>query len=515
MDQPLALVRPTIGIVTVIGNDHLTSFASAEDIVAETAKLVASLPPGGTAVLNADDEHVSAMSKNCEANVITYGTSPDAKLRAEDISAIWPDRLEFSVSWGADEARVRTQLCGAHLLSSVLGAIGGGLATGMTLKECAEGIAGAVPVDGRKQPVESTDGVTFIRDDFKAPLWSLDTCFDFMRTARAKRKIFVIGELSDVGSEKGNRYAKVASLAQGIADVTVFVGPWASSALKARKQADEDSLRAFSHVREAAAYVNSITRSGDLVLLKGSNKQNLLLRIVLARSETISCWRDDCGRNSFCYECPHKARPAGNHAAVPVPDKADSTARLVHESLPAVAPDEHVVVGLGNPEPSYSGSPHNVGHAVVDRISVSLGLEWFETDEAWIARSSTAGRRTHLVKIKMAMNHSGIGLKQLAERLSFKPEQCILVFDDIDLPIGTVRLRTTGGAGGHRGVASILEAFQTDAFRRIKVGVGKQGAKLNRIEYLLEPFDTADRAVVDQAMLEAEARVLGLVSQQK
>ena len=68
--------------------------------------------------------------------------------------------------------------------------------------------------------------------------------------------------------------------------------------------------------------------------------------------------------------------------------------------------------------------------------------------------------------------------------MAFSPEQCILVFDDLDLPLGAVKTRIKGGAGGHRGVASILEAFQTDAIRRVKIGVGKAGEKLDRVTYV-------------------------------
>ena len=189
---------------------------------------------------------------SCAGKVITYGTSPGADLRAEDISAVWPDRLQMTLVRGAERVRLRTQLCGSHWVPSVLGAIGGGLATGMTLDECAAGLATVAPFDGRMQPVSTPDGVTFIRDDYKAPLWTVDACFEFMRAARAKRKIIVIGMLSDVGPDKGAKYAKVADLAQEIAEIAIFVGPWASSVLKARKGNADDALRAFGHVHDAA-----------------------------------------------------------------------------------------------------------------------------------------------------------------------------------------------------------------------------------------------------------------------
>jgi hypothetical protein len=110
------------------------------------------------------------------------------------------------------------------------------------------------------------------------------------------------------------------------------------------------------------------------------------------------------------------------------------------------------------------------------------------------------------------MNRIGAGLKQLSERHSFKPEQCILVYDDLDLPIGSVRTRLSGGAGGHNGVASILEAFQTDAFRRVKVGIGQPGAKLDLAQYLLTPFDEVGRAAATLAVASAVERTVEMVS---
>ncbi len=513
LDAPLALLQPQIGIVTVIGNDHWSAFSGHEGIAGEVSKLIASLPAAGTAVLNVDDPRVIAMAAHCAARVMTYGLSPNAELRAEEISSVWPQRLQMTLVYGTERVKILTQLCGTHWVPSVLGAIGGALATGMTLAECAVGITGVAPFDGRMQPVTTPDGVTFIRDDFKAPLWTVEACFKFMKEAHARRKIIVIGNLSDHGTGTGasKKYAEVAQRAQQVADFTVFVGPWASSVLKTRQLGRDDALRAFSQVREAAVYVNSITREGDLVLLKGTNKQDHLLRIILARSENIACWRDDCGRDSFCNDCPHRARVSGSPALQPSTGITDTAASLPSPGLRAIEPDEQVIVGLGNPEARYAGTPHNVGYEVVDRLAASLGLTWEETPEARIARGSLAGRTICLVKIRLAMNLTGAGLKKLSNHRAFSPAQCILVFDDLDLPLGTVRARPRGSAGGHRGVASILEAFQTDAIRRVKVGVDQAAAKVSRVDYVLTPFDAQSRTAIDQAILTAEARLLEMI----
>nr|WP_294259944.1 aminoacyl-tRNA hydrolase [Propionivibrio sp.] len=170
---------------------------------------------------------------------------------------------------------------------------------------------------------------------------------------------------------------------------------------------------------------------------------------------------------------------------------------------------------MGNPEARYAGTPHNAGYELVDHLLVSAGLNWDETPEAWIARGTFQGHRVCLVKIRMPMNLIGGGLMRLAEQMRFSPEQCILIYDELDMPLGSIRSRLSGGAGGHRGAASILEAFQTDAFRRVKVGVDQEGAKSNRVDYILTPFSAIGRDVVDQAMQTAEAHVLKLLTAPK
>jgi aminoacyl-tRNA hydrolase len=512
LDEVLALLRPRVGIVTVVGSDHWSAYGSREAIAAEIGKLVAALPATGTAVLNADDGLIHAMAARSAARVITYGVSPAADLRAEEVRSVWPHRLEMTLVHGGQRVQLRTRLCGSHWIPSVLSAIGGGLAIGLSLAECAEGIAKVEPFEGRMQPVTTADGVTFIRDDFKAPLWTLDASFEFMKAAQAKRKIIVIGELSDLGSgKKGNAYDKAAGRAQRIAEITIFVGPWASSALKTRQA--ESEVRAFSHVRDAARYLNAITQSGDLVLLKGTNKNDHLVRIIMARSDAIACWRDDCRRFDFCTECSERTKPSGPPVQLPTGTSAETAVVATASATPAIGSDDVLIVGLGNPEASYAGTPHNVGHEVVDHLASCLGLTWSATPEAWIARGSAQGRSLCLIKLRSAMNSTGPALKQLAGTLSFTPERCILVHDDLGLAIGTVRTRLGGGAGGHRGVASVLEAFQTDAFRRIKVGVGHAPASLDRVEYVLTRFAPANRTAIDQAIRAAGERTLALVGQ--
>lgn len=511
MDRPLMLLQPSIGIVTVIGDDHTSTKYPREAIAREKSKLIAALPPSGTAVLNADDSLVASMATVCRAKVITYGVSADAALRAESIRCVWPGRLQMVLVWGTQRVPLQTQLCGRHWVAAVLGAVGGGLATGMTLTECAQGIASVAPFEGRMQPVMSRDGVAFIRDDWKAPLWTVDACFDFMRSAQATRKIVVLGELSDAGLSKGTAYARVATHAQEWADITVLVGAWASSALKARSHGEGGVFRVFSHVRDASDFVNSIARGGDLILLKGTNRQDHLLRIILARDGDVACWRDDCRRYVFCSECPDRSKPSGGPSLfTQMSEPGDATAS--GSERPTIATDEQVIVGLGNPQPKYTGSPHNIGYEVVDLLAQMWGFTWLETPDAWIARGSRQGLAMCLVKIRLAMNGIGAGLKRVVGDTPFAPEQCVLVHDDLNLPLGAVRTRLAGGAGGHRGVASILEAFQTDTFRRVKLGIGQANARERQVDYVLSPWDPSSRPTVDSAVRTAAERVAEMLA---
>ena len=255
--------------------------------------------------------------------------------------------------------------------------------------------------------------------------------------------------------------------------------------------------------------VHGSARIGGTTLNEGEAWQGEAAITIKPGSGGVACWRDDCARQLFCSECPDRSKPSGlplliDGSSSPAPVAAESDHRTIDS-------EAQVIVGLGNPEPKYAGTPHNVGYEVVDHLAATLGLVWEATPTAWVARGTAAGRSICLLKTRTAMNLTGALLKQLADSLSFAPAQCILVHDDLDMPLGAVRARLSGGAGGHRGVASILEAFQTDAFRRVKIGVGQPAAKLNRVDYVLTVFSAESRPIVDQALATAASRVSEMV----
>ena len=264
IDMPIALFRPTVGTVTSIGGDHYSAFGSIDAIAAEKSKLVKALPPNGIAVLNADDSRVLAMQSYFSGRVITYGMTPNAMLRASGVESVWPARLSFTAHWQGQSAYVQTQLCGRHWVTAVMAALATSVALGVPLAVAAAEVATVLPFEGRMSPHELGDGVTFIRDDWKAQLWGIRPAFDLVREARAARKIVIIGTISDYPGDSARRYAQVAREALDFADGIVFVGPWASSALRAKRHPD-DALWAFGTAREASKFLSGYLRPGDLV----------------------------------------------------------------------------------------------------------------------------------------------------------------------------------------------------------------------------------------------------------
>ena len=216
MEKTAKIYRPKIGVVTHIGQDHYSSYRSLEATAAEKGKLVEALPTDGTAVLNADDPHVYAMRERTKAKVITYGLSDNAMVRGENVSCNWPVPMSLDVSYGGEKIHIHTQLLGTHWAYSVLAALATWIAAGIPLENAAKAVEAFEPVPGRMSPYTSPDGITFIRDDWKASLWTVPASIDFLRTTKAKRKIAVIGTISDTPNSFSQRYRSIARQASDV-----------------------------------------------------------------------------------------------------------------------------------------------------------------------------------------------------------------------------------------------------------------------------------------------------------
>jgi len=167
-------------------------------------------------------------------------------------------------------------------------------------------------------------------------------------------------------------------------------------------------------------------------------------------------------------------------------------------------PVEWLIAGLGNPGRRYRENRHNVGFEVVDRLAAANGLHFDERrSRAYVARGCIEGVRIVLVKPQTYMNLSGEAVGAVARFFKVPPQRVLAIFDDLDLPVGTIRLRPKGGAGGHRGVTSIIKRLKTEDFPRMRIGIGRPPGQMPPEAYVLQDFGNDQKALMEQAYQEA------------
>jgi PTH1 family peptidyl-tRNA hydrolase len=177
-----------------------------------------------------------------------------------------------------------------------------------------------------------------------------------------------------------------------------------------------------------------------------------------------------------------------------------------------------LVVGLGNPGIEYQFTPHNAGFLAIDRIADDHGVQVVNRRcKAATATIRMAGREVVLAKPETYMNLSGLSVEALVNEFEADPERDLLVlYDELALPLGTLRIRTGGSDGGHNGAKSINGALRTQEWTRIRIGVGPQPGELSGRrgrDYLLTPMRKADLAELDPVLDKAARAVEMVVSQ--
>ena len=131
-----------------------------------------------------------------------------------------------------------------------------------------------------------------------------------------------------------------------------------------------------------------------------------------------------------------------------------------------------LIVGLGNPGLEYALSPHNLGFMAVDRLAEGCGAKVAKKEaQSLTGKATLAGQAVLLAKPQTYMNLSGAAVARLLARYSIEPEEMVVLFDDLDLPLGMIRIRRQGTAGGHNGMKSIIGAIQADEFVRVRMGI--------------------------------------------
>ena len=158
-----------------------------------------------------------------------------------------------------------------------------------------------------------------------------------------------------------------------------------------------------------------------------------------------------------------------------------------------------LIVGLGNPGDKYQGTRHNVGFDVIDALARQEGLKL--TDQKFRSDYTiwrVGDEKVLLVKPYTFMNLSGEAVLPLMSYYNISSDELVVVYDDLDLEPGKLRLRQSGCAGGHNGVKSIIEMLGTQDFKRVKIGIGRPQYGRKVVDHVLQRFDTDDRPLIEQ-----------------
>jgi PTH1 family peptidyl-tRNA hydrolase len=163
-------------------------------------------------------------------------------------------------------------------------------------------------------------------------------------------------------------------------------------------------------------------------------------------------------------------------------------------------PNKYLIVGLGNPGRAYQGNRHNIGFMVVDRLAQAHGVRLNRAQHrALLGDGQLAGHTIYLAKPQTYMNLSGDSVGPLARYYRIPPERILVIYDDIDLPLGTLRLRESGGAGGHNGMKSIIDHLG-EGFPRLRLGIDRPAGEMPPSAYVLRDFSTEDHPLLEEVI---------------
>lgn len=161
--------------------------------------------------------------------------------------------------------------------------------------------------------------------------------------------------------------------------------------------------------------------------------------------------------------------------------------------------EKYLIVGLGNPGRRYKNHRHNIGFQIVDYLAKRHGLAFTRRQaKAFITTGNIAGKSVVLAKPQGYMNKSGVAVASLRKFYKVEAEHLLVVFDDLDLPLGTLRMRPSGGSSGQKGMESIIERLGIEEFPRLRVGIGRPPGRMDPAAYVLQDFGKGQRPVIEE-----------------
>ena len=324
----LDVVRPTVGVVTLVALEHKSAFRTVEGVAEEKVKLVEVLPSSGLAVLNYDDPRVVAMSRRTRARSVTYGrTGGDYVI--SNVRCEAPGDLRLTMTHDGKAFEVATALTGVHHTLAVGAAFSCTHQLGVAPAVIVERMASFTPLFARCSVHRVPNGPVFINDTAKAPYHSIYLTFDTLSGFQAPRKRIFVGHISDA-SGSDQVYARVYRAARAAADQVIYIGQHSHRSKATSEDIAEGRFVRFEGVEAAARFLKETAIPGELILLKGAGNLHLE-RLMLTFFTSVRCWKDVCGRKGHCpptcgsgcglYGVPFEQHKAARKQVVyPLPD---------------------------------------------------------------------------------------------------------------------------------------------------------------------------------------------------
>lgn len=307
MRRHAARMRPNIVVVTAIARDHWQSLPTIEITRDEKADMVRALPPTAVVVLNADDPNVRWIGTQTRARVVLVGEAEDADVRATEVELDWPRGMRFIAHVGGDAHRVRVQLLGRHMVFPALAAIAVAQIESIPLDSVVTALASVEPTPGRMQTLVLANGAVVIRDDFKGTTDALSAALDTLASTPARRRIAVLGGISETTGR--DDYRAAGRRTGAVVDRAIFVGTSTEAQLYRAGAVSaglaRDRIDHVHHANEAVELLREELTEGDVVLIRG-RWQQALGRVGLALADrNVQCRADPCPmKRMLCDICP-------------------------------------------------------------------------------------------------------------------------------------------------------------------------------------------------------------------
>lgn len=168
-----------------------------------------------------------------------------------------------------------------------------------------------------------------------------------------------------------------------------------------------------------------------------------------------------------------------------------------------------LIVGLGNPGQEYKGTRHNVGFELIDKLSEKLTITLNPGNGLFfLGEGQFKGRKVTLLKPTTYMNNSGKAVSKALALTGNSPADCMVCYDDIHLDTGRIKIKPAGSAGGHNGIEDIIDRLQTRDFPRLRIGIGNDFKRGRQSEYVLSPFSSSQRKLIDETLEVASDAIL-------